>query len=162
MYGWYSSQNAVHCTHSYVFLQHQRMVQRVPPFHPLMTKNTIRNYVILRKWKILSLYSILYADIVGFTAISSTYSAQDLVKMLNELFARFDRLAEVIIFNILTSRPYFRAIKVNGVHLFAGRNTTNFVLKYWEIAITVSAVLQLRGQTTQCYASIWVYQWSKQ
>lgn len=41
------------------------------------------------------IYSILYADIVGFTAISSTYSAQDLVKMLNELFARFDRLAEV-------------------------------------------------------------------
>lgn len=41
-------------------------------------------------------HSILYADIVGFTAISSTYSAQDLVKMLNELFARFDRLAEVI------------------------------------------------------------------
>ncbi|XP_053667257.1 adenylate cyclase type 3 [Anopheles marshallii] len=38
--------------------------------------------------------SILYADIVGFTAISSTYSAQDLVKILNELFARFDRLAE--------------------------------------------------------------------
>lgn len=42
-------------------------------------------------------FSILYADIVGFTAISSTYSAQDLVKMLNELFARFDRLAEVCI-----------------------------------------------------------------
>ncbi|EDS28631.1 adenylate cyclase [Culex quinquefasciatus] len=38
--------------------------------------------------------NILYADIVGFTAISSTYSAQDLVKILNELFARFDRLAE--------------------------------------------------------------------
>lgn len=41
-------------------------------------------------------YSILYADIVGFTAISSTYSASDLVKILNELFARFDRLSEVI------------------------------------------------------------------
>lgn len=41
-------------------------------------------------------YSILYADIVGFTAISSTYSAQELVKMLNDLFARFDKLAEVI------------------------------------------------------------------
>lgn len=40
-------------------------------------------------------YSILYADIVGFTAISSTYSASDLVKILNELFARFDRLSEV-------------------------------------------------------------------
>lgn len=32
---------------------------------------------------------------MGFTAISSTYCAQDLVKILNELFARFDRLAEV-------------------------------------------------------------------
>lgn len=41
------------------------------------------------------LLSILYADIVGFTAISSTYCAQDLVKILNELFARFDRLADV-------------------------------------------------------------------
>lgn len=39
--------------------------------------------------------SILYADIVGFTAISSTYSAQELVAILNELFARFDRLSEV-------------------------------------------------------------------
>ncbi|KAK3922440.1 Adenylate cyclase type 3, partial [Frankliniella fusca] len=38
--------------------------------------------------------SILYADIVGFTAISSTYNALDLVKILNELFARFDRLSE--------------------------------------------------------------------
>ncbi|OXU30600.1 hypothetical protein TSAR_007812 [Trichomalopsis sarcophagae] len=38
--------------------------------------------------------SILYADIVGFTAISSTYSASDLVKILNELFARFDQLSE--------------------------------------------------------------------
>lgn len=43
------------------------------------------------------IFSILYADIVGFTAISSTYSAQELVKMLNELFARFDKLAEVCI-----------------------------------------------------------------
>ncbi|XP_059484469.1 adenylate cyclase type 3-like [Neocloeon triangulifer] len=38
--------------------------------------------------------SILYADIVGFTAISSTYSASELVKILNELFARFDNLAD--------------------------------------------------------------------
>ncbi|CAG0894771.1 unnamed protein product [Darwinula stevensoni] len=38
--------------------------------------------------------SILFADIVGFTAISSTYSASELVQILNELFARFDRLAE--------------------------------------------------------------------
>ncbi|GAB6030224.1 adenylate cyclase [Chamberlinius hualienensis] len=38
--------------------------------------------------------SILFADIVGFTAISSTYSAADLVSILNELFARFDKLSE--------------------------------------------------------------------
>lgn len=41
--------------------------------------------------------SILFADIVGFTAISSTYPASELVHILNELFARFDRLSQVII-----------------------------------------------------------------
>ncbi|XP_046444965.1 adenylate cyclase type 3-like [Daphnia pulex] len=38
--------------------------------------------------------SILFADIVGFTAISSTYPASELVHILNELFARFDRLSQ--------------------------------------------------------------------
>ncbi|XP_076348180.1 adenylate cyclase type 3-like [Tachypleus tridentatus] len=38
--------------------------------------------------------SILFADIVGFTAISSTCPAAELVRTLNELFARFDKLAE--------------------------------------------------------------------
>ncbi|XP_072371597.1 adenylate cyclase type 3 isoform X2 [Scyliorhinus torazame] len=37
--------------------------------------------------------SILFADIVGFTRLSSSCSAQELVKLLNELFARFDKLA---------------------------------------------------------------------
>lgn len=44
--------------------------------------------------------SILYADIVGFTAISSTYSASELVKILNELFARFDQLSERFVFHV--------------------------------------------------------------
>lgn len=39
--------------------------------------------------------SILFADIVGFTQLSSACSAQELVKLLNELFARFDKLAAV-------------------------------------------------------------------
>lgn len=43
----------------------------------------------------LSFYSILFADIVGFTQLSSSCSAQELVKLLNELFARFDKLAAV-------------------------------------------------------------------
>lgn len=40
-------------------------------------------------------FSIVFADIVGFTRLSSGCTAKELVKMLNELFARFDTLAEV-------------------------------------------------------------------
>ncbi|XP_071824072.1 adenylate cyclase type 2-like isoform X2 [Apostichopus japonicus] len=38
--------------------------------------------------------SILYADIVGFTALASGCSPPELVKTLNELFGKFDQLAE--------------------------------------------------------------------
>uniref|UniRef100_A0A2C9LLR2 adenylate cyclase n=1 Tax=Biomphalaria glabrata TaxID=6526 RepID=A0A2C9LLR2_BIOGL len=41
--------------------------------------------------------SILFADIVGFTAISSTVTASELVKILNKLFASFDILANFLI-----------------------------------------------------------------
>ncbi|KAI6200887.1 Adenylyl cyclase V [Aphelenchoides besseyi] len=37
--------------------------------------------------------SILFADICGFTNLASTCNAEDLVRTLNELFARFDKLA---------------------------------------------------------------------
>jgi hypothetical protein len=39
--------------------------------------------------------SILYADIVGFTELSSKCSAEDLIVTLNQLFAIFDKLASV-------------------------------------------------------------------
>lgn len=39
--------------------------------------------------------SILFADIVGFTVLASQCTAQDLVRLLNELFGRFDQLANV-------------------------------------------------------------------
>jgi class 3 adenylate cyclase len=39
--------------------------------------------------------SVLFADIVGFTAMSQRTSPEALVSMLDELFSHFDRLAEV-------------------------------------------------------------------
>lgn len=39
--------------------------------------------------------SILFADIVGFTKMSSTKTADQLVEVLNDLFARFDDLCQV-------------------------------------------------------------------
>ncbi|BFZ02256.1 hypothetical protein BsWGS_05295 [Bradybaena similaris] len=41
----------------------------------------------------LRVHSILFADICGFTALSSTCTAEELVQLLNELYARFDTLA---------------------------------------------------------------------
>uniref|UniRef100_A0A673I235 adenylate cyclase n=1 Tax=Sinocyclocheilus rhinocerous TaxID=307959 RepID=A0A673I235_9TELE len=38
--------------------------------------------------------SILFADLKGFTLLSMNMSAQELVRLLNELFGRFDRLAD--------------------------------------------------------------------
>lgn len=39
--------------------------------------------------------SILFADIVGFTKMSSTKTAEQLVEILNDLFERFDRLCVI-------------------------------------------------------------------
>ena len=39
--------------------------------------------------------SILYADVVNFTPLSEQLTASDLVKTLNELFGRFDQIAQV-------------------------------------------------------------------
>ena len=39
--------------------------------------------------------SILYADIVNFTPLSEQLTASDLVRTLNELFGRFDQIAQV-------------------------------------------------------------------
>ena len=41
----------------------------------------------------LSNVTILFSDLVGFTKLSSRLSAADLVRLINELFSEFDRLA---------------------------------------------------------------------
>ena len=43
------------------------------------------------------LSSILYADIVNFTPLSEKLSASELVSTLNQLFGRFDQIAQVSI-----------------------------------------------------------------
>ena len=41
------------------------------------------------------IFSILFADIVGFTELSSKCTAEELIITLNELFANFDKLGTV-------------------------------------------------------------------
>lgn len=41
--------------------------------------------------------SMVFADIVGFTVLASQCTAQELIRLLNELFGRFDQLADVSI-----------------------------------------------------------------
>ncbi len=38
--------------------------------------------------------TVLFADIVGFTKLSSVSNSQEIVEMLNDVFSRFDRIAE--------------------------------------------------------------------
>ncbi|XP_052833073.1 adenylate cyclase type 6 [Octopus bimaculoides] len=53
-------------------------------------KHTMFHKIYLKRYDSVS---ILFADICGFTELSSECTAKDLVQLLNELFARFDRLA---------------------------------------------------------------------
>ena len=62
--------------------------------------------------------SILFADIVGFTQLSSSCSAQELVKLLNELFARFDKLAAVS-FTLFSNNSYFMTLTCSTVRDYA-------------------------------------------
>lgn len=48
------------------------------------------------------LCSILYADIVNFTPLTAELQPEDLVRALNELFGRFDELAKVGVFVVIT------------------------------------------------------------
>ncbi len=59
--------------------------------------------------------SILYADIVNFTPLSEKLTASELVSTLNQLFGRFDQLAQVytgqkIHFRLLLFLPAKRVV----------------------------------------------------
>lgn len=79
--------------------QQERLLLSVLPRHVAMEmkadfagapKDTLFHKIYIQKYENVS---ILFADICGFTVLSSQCTAEELVKMLNELFARFDKLA---------------------------------------------------------------------
>nr|CAD7592707.1 unnamed protein product [Timema genevievae] len=58
--------------------------------------------------------SILFADIVGFTVLASQCTAQELVRLLNELFGRFDQLASLPEPNVYVLRKKTLTHNVNN------------------------------------------------
>ena len=65
--------------------------------------------------------SILYADIVNFTPLSEQLSASDLVMTLNDLFGRFDQIAQVSLFVCSIVLSF-------GTYRLSGRNISWFNL----------------------------------
>lgn len=59
--------------------------------------------------------SILYADIVNFTPLSEQLTASDLVKTLNELFGRFDQIAQVGNFNVLSNAFHLKRLLILSI-----------------------------------------------
>ena len=128
-------------------------------------------------------FSILFADIVGFTQLSSACSAQELVKLLNELFARFDKLAAVSasLLHVLVSLPLSNQISDNAyfdgrnvksllsvfcfatlnsnMHKSSCRNITSWGLRSSETVTTASAA-SLTSETTMLPAPYrWALRW---
>ena len=49
------------------------------------------------------IFSILFADICGFTQLSATCTAEELIRLLNELFARYSRVKlEIITIHLIS------------------------------------------------------------
>uniref|UniRef100_A0A8C6SS17 adenylate cyclase n=1 Tax=Neogobius melanostomus TaxID=47308 RepID=A0A8C6SS17_9GOBI len=77
--------------------QEQLVLSILPQFVALemiSDMNTLEDDLMVHKIHQYRDVSILFADMKNFTLLSINLSAQDLVRLLNELFGRFDHLAE--------------------------------------------------------------------
>lgn len=88
--------------------------------------------------------SILYADIVNFTPLSEQLSASDLVKTLNELFGRFDQIAQVSVqlYHNYDDVNIVCSTNQNSTHIYEN-NQIHFVRKYIKCVVPVFVIFIL-------------------
>jgi len=123
--------------------------------------------------------SILFADICGFTSLSDQCTAQELVRLLNELFARWYTKNAVSALNCmefysLYNNPHSSRIRYEKRQTFilicswwfVYIGSTDWLKKTrvcesncWETVITVWAVYPSTDQTTPTVAFRWVWIW---
>lgn len=119
--------------------------------------------------------SILFADIKGFTSLSAKVSAQTLVTTLNELFARFDCLAEVgsthgVVRHMHASHMYMHACHMHITYMYVMtcashtchmyitcRPTIAYGSRSWVTVITVCLVCLEWSLTMPCTQLRWDY-----
>ena len=93
---------------------------------------------------IFSFSSILFADICGFTALSAQCTAEELIRLLNELFARFDRLA---------GEHFCLRIKVNESNILCGQYTLQILFQPTNILLYY-LFIQLLGDCYYCVCGL--------
>lgn len=104
----------------------------------------------------ISNFSILYADIVGFTRLASDCSPGELVHMLNELFGKFDQIAKVTMSCL--EFIYNRSSHWPQLLPFSCRKTNVCESKFW-VTVTTACL----GSQSLCpimLRTVWKWAWT--
>lgn len=112
-----------------------------------------------------SLFSILFADICGFTTLSDQCTAEELVRLLNELFARYVRVHSIQWNGRRKNSGYeyffiWLSFPIDLIDWLL--NTIVYALNYWAIVIIAYLDCQKPGQITHIALSKWAWIWSMQ